>query len=109
MVSIKGFVVRVSNPIPEMKRGYFKCSLCDHVVLADVENGMLTEPEICTREECQQGTMQLVHGNCSFYNKQIIRLQETPGLLEQVAYLLFMSYRLCSGWTNASHRNFAGI
>jgi DNA replication licensing factor MCM4 len=46
--------------------------------MVDVENGVIEEPTRCMRPECMQGSMQIVHGSCVFYNKQAIRLQETP-------------------------------
>lgn len=63
-----------------MFEGFFRCTVCDYSTVVDVENGVITEPDKCPREECGLGSMQLIHGSCSFYNKQIIRLQETPGI-----------------------------
>lgn len=42
--------------------------------------GRIREPTTCPREVCKsKNTMRLVHNRCSFANKQVYRLQETPG------------------------------
>lgn len=80
LVSVKGLVTRASNVIPDIKEGFFKCSLCDFTITAGIEKGRITEPDRC--QKCHSlHSMNLVHNRCKFADKQIIRLQETPGLL----------------------------
>ena len=76
LVSIKGFVLRISSPIPELKIGFFECNRCGHQNSVPVENGRITEPGKCG--QCTVGMMQMVYSRCEYYDKQIIRLQETP-------------------------------
>ncbi|KAK4752091.1 hypothetical protein SAY87_020889 [Trapa incisa] len=42
-------------------------------------SGRIVEPTRCPKDECAaQNSMSLVHNRCSFADKQIVRLQETP-------------------------------
>lgn len=46
----------------------------------EVELGRIEEPTLCAN--CQQPlTFQLIHNRCRFIDKQLIKLQESPGLL----------------------------
>lgn len=77
LVSIKGMVIRTSEVIPEMKRGYFRCTQCGWNTEVDVDRGRLDEPSVC--ESCHmRHSMELLHNRCSFMDKQMIKLQETP-------------------------------
>lgn len=78
MVSVKGFVVRVSQPIPELKEGFYRCANCNSTATAVVEDGHIKEPDVCENPDCGQPSMEVVHSRCTFYNKQLIRLQEVP-------------------------------
>lgn len=53
LISLKGFIIRVSNPIPELKMGVFKCNECDTTMTAYVENARITEPEKCSNANCE--------------------------------------------------------
>lgn len=45
-----------------------------------VDRGRIMEPTRCPRENCgADNTMSLVHNRCVFADKQVCRLQETPG------------------------------
>jgi DNA replication licensing factor MCM4 len=76
LVSIKGFVIRLTNPIPELKTGFFECNRCAQSQTVPVENGRLNEPGKC--QQCNVGMYQMVYSRSEFYDKQIIKLQETP-------------------------------
>ena len=78
LVSLRGFVVRTSNPIPELKQAAFKCDTCGEFQLVNVENGRVNEPKICSNPACASKDIQLVHSRCQFYDRQIVRIQETP-------------------------------
>ncbi|KAF2227870.1 MCM2/3/5 family-domain-containing protein [Elsinoe ampelina] len=77
LVSIKGLVIRTTPIIPDMKEAFFKCALCAHALLVDIDRGKITEPTQCDR--CKKpNTFQIVHNRSHFSNKQVIKLQETP-------------------------------
>lgn len=79
MVSVKGLVIRTTPIIPDMKSAFFRCSVCHHTVQVDIDRGKIAEPTVCPREICASpNSMQIVHNRCSFANKQVIKLQETP-------------------------------
>lgn len=79
MVSVKGLVIRTTPIIPDMKSAFFRCSVCHHTVQVDIDRGKIAEPTVCPRQVCASpNSMQIVHNRCSFANKQVIKLQETP-------------------------------
>lgn len=57
--------------------------VCQHTQQEEIDRGRINEPNKCPREQCgAQGTMSLIHNRSEFADKQVVRLQETPG--EQV-------------------------
>lgn len=53
--------------------------MCNHSVQVDIDRGKIAEPTICPRQVCQEkNSMQIVHNRCTFADKQVIKLQETP-------------------------------
>jgi DNA replication licensing factor MCM4 len=79
LIAIKGIVTRVSSIIPDMRTGFFKCKVCDHTLVIENIRGRIEQPQKCPREGCKSSwTLSLVHNRCTFSDKQIIRLQETP-------------------------------
>lgn len=81
LVSIKGLVLRTSPVIPDMKAAFFKCSVCNHTIVVEIDRGIITEPTACPRPACgQKNSMQIVHNRSQFADKQIIKLQETPDI-----------------------------
>ena len=78
LVSIKGMVIRASEVIPEMKRGYFRCASCGNFAEVDVDRGRLEEPSTCEGCPGVKYSMALVHNRCGFIDKQMIRIQESP-------------------------------
>ncbi|AAS51895.2 ADL026Wp [Eremothecium gossypii ATCC 10895] len=82
LVSIKGLVLRSTPVIPDMKLAFFKCSVCDHTTAVEIDRGIIQEPLRCPRVACnQRNSMSLIHNRCSFADKQVIKLQETPDLV----------------------------
>lgn len=99
LVSVKGLVIRATPVIPDMKLGtlpsfrrldartdarprlaFFRCLVCQHTVQEEIDRGRINEPQRCPREECNKlGTMTLIHNRSEFADKQVVRLQETPG------------------------------
>ena len=79
LVSIKGLIIRASTVIPDMKEAFFKCSVCAHTVFVSIDRGKIAEPTVCPRVACgSRDSMQIVHNRCTFADKQVIKLQETP-------------------------------
>ncbi|THV93779.1 putative DNA replication licensing factor mcm4 [Aureobasidium pullulans] len=79
MVSVKGLVIRTTPIIPDMREAFFRCSVCHHTVRVDIDRGKIAEPTVCPRDQCASpNSMQIVHNRCTFSNKQVIKLQETP-------------------------------
>ena len=79
LVSIKGLVIRATSVIPDMKEAFFRCTVCAHSVFVSIDRGKIAEPTICPRVACaSKDSMQIVHNRCTFADKQVIKLQETP-------------------------------
>ncbi|KAJ5087870.1 hypothetical protein N7456_011486 [Penicillium angulare] len=79
LVSIKGLVIRATPVIPDMKEAFFRCNTCSFGVQVDIDRGRIQEPTLCPRDACKaKNSMQLQHNRCSFSDKQVIKLQETP-------------------------------
>ncbi|KOS16706.1 DNA replication licensing factor mcm4 [Escovopsis weberi] len=79
LVSIKGLVIRTTPVIPDMKDAFFRCNVCNHSVNVGLDRGKIREPTECPRPMCATAnSMQIVHNRCSFEDKQVIKLQETP-------------------------------
>lgn len=46
----------------------------------EIDRGRISEPAACPRDVCNSvGTMSLIHNRSNFADRQVIRLQETPG------------------------------
>lgn len=79
LISIKGLVIRTTPVIPDMKDAFFRCNVCNHSVNVGLDRGKIREPTECPRPICSSpNSMQIVHNRCSFEDKQVIKLQETP-------------------------------
>ena len=82
LVGLKGLVLRTTPIIPDMKVAFFKCSVCDHTMAVEIDRGVIQEPTRCPRIDCNEpSSMVLIHNRCSFADKQVIKLQETPDLV----------------------------
>lgn len=79
LISIKGLVIRTTPVIPDMKDAFFRCNICNHSVNVGLDRGKIREPTECPRQICgSKNSMVIVHNRCSFEDKQVIKLQETP-------------------------------
>ncbi|PHH53221.1 DNA replication licensing factor mcm4 [Ceratocystis fimbriata CBS 114723] len=79
MITIKGLVIRATPVIPDMKTALFKCDVCGWCHSAYNERGRITEPTECPNANCDaKNSMQIQHNRCTFEDKQILKLQETP-------------------------------
>lgn len=48
----------------------------------EIDRGVIQEPARCERVDCNEAnSMTLIHNRCSFADKQVIKLQETPDLV----------------------------
>lgn len=82
LISLKGLVLRATPVIPDMKVAFFKCNVCDHTMAVEIDRGVIQEPARCERIDCNEpNSMSLIHNRCSFADKQVIKLQETPDLV----------------------------
>lgn len=79
LINLKGLVLRSTPVIPDMKVAFFKCNVCDHTMAVEIDRGVIQEPARCERIDCNEpNSMSLIHNRCSFADKQVIKLQETP-------------------------------
>jgi DNA replication licensing factor MCM4 len=63
---------------------FFRCGACNQTVNVDLDRGRIAEPTQCPRTACQRrDMMELIHNRSEFEDKQIVRLQETPGPTSQ--------------------------
>ncbi|KAM3720360.1 DNA replication licensing factor [Dirofilaria immitis] len=77
LITISGMIIRTSPLIPEMRQGYFQCTVCNFPVDVEVDHGRIEEPTVC--HNCQSRySFQLLHNRSLFMDKQIIKLQESP-------------------------------
>ncbi|CAB4252436.1 similar to Saccharomyces cerevisiae YPR019W MCM4 Essential helicase component of heterohexameric MCM2-7 complexes which bind pre- replication complexes on DNA and melt DNA prior to replication [Maudiozyma barnettii] len=82
LISLKGLILRTTPVIPDMKVAFFKCNVCDHTMAVEIDRGVIQEPARCERIDCNEpNSMSLIHNRCSFADKQVIKLQETPDLV----------------------------
>ncbi|ODN02850.1 DNA replication licensing factor MCM4 [Orchesella cincta] len=75
LITISGMVIRTSNIMPEMKSGFFKCTVCEYGANAEIDRGKILEPVLCPNCNTNH-SFTLVHNRSAFTDKQIIRLQE---------------------------------
>ncbi|CAI4229912.1 unnamed protein product [Auanema sp. JU1783] len=77
LITITGMVTRTSTVIPEMRMGFFQCSVCNFSIESEVDRGRIEEPTVCTN--CSNThCFQLIHNRSIFLDKQLIKLQESP-------------------------------
>ena len=78
LITISGMVIRTSNIMPEMREAFFKCIVCSFTTSVEIDRGRITEPTLCT--SCNTNhCFTLVHNRSQFTDKQMIKLQESPG------------------------------
>ncbi|XP_014245427.1 DNA replication licensing factor MCM4 [Cimex lectularius] len=77
LITISGMVIRTSDIIPDMREAFFKCSVCGYTTTVEIDRGQINEPTLCVH--CNSPfSFSLIHNRCSFTDKQIVRLQESP-------------------------------
>ena len=71
-------MIRTSNIIPEMRDGYFECTVCSYGATAEIDRGRILEPVVCPH--CNTNfSFTMIHNRSTFVDKQMIRLQEDLG------------------------------
>ncbi|KAK3818344.1 MAG: MCM2/3/5 family-domain-containing protein [Benniella sp.] len=79
LVTVKGLMLRASSIIPNVKKAFFQCLVCDQTVTSEVDRGRITEPTKCPRQECGAlNSMSLIHNRGEYADKQVCRMQEMP-------------------------------
>ena len=91
-------VIRSTSLIPEMREGtvhchkhcsiniilsflqiaFFQCFVCRETKTVEIDRGRISEPAVCPNCESLH-TMALIHNRSMFTDKQMIKLQESPG------------------------------
>lgn len=77
MITISGMIIRTSNIIPEMKEAFFKCQVCHHTQIIEIDRGTINEPGTCTNCNTIK-SMTLVHNRSHYTDKQLVKMQESP-------------------------------
>lgn len=78
LVTIGGMVIRTSSLIPEMREAFFQCHICRNTLAVEIERGRIEEPTLC--RNCNTNhSFQLIHNRSHFSDKQMVKLQESPG------------------------------
>lgn len=79
LVCMRGIVIRTSDLIPEMMVANYQCTKdnCDGLETPRVIDHKVVEPWRCTK--CgTNNSMQLIHQECIFADKQLVKIQELP-------------------------------
>lgn len=93
LVTISGMIIRTSNLIPEMREALFRCTVCSLIEAVEIDRGRITEPKTCRLCSAKYSSI-LVHNRSVFSDKQLVKLQEAPG----VYGLLFPGIVVCTTW-----------
>ncbi len=80
LTCFEGIVIGVTDVIPLLIRGHFKCASCgDDNQIVDFREGIYTPPYQCRNEQCQRkGSLHLQIEKSVFIDWQKITLQEKP-------------------------------
>ena len=78
LITVSGMVIRNSDLIPEMRIAFFRCNVCNNEETVEIDRGRITEPTLCTKCNTNH-SYTLIHNRSVFSDKQLIKLQESPG------------------------------
>jgi len=84
LVSVEGIVIRCSDLVPDMNTGTFRCTTdgCKNEVKVKLSHWTIEEPTRC--ETCGSShSFQIVHNDCTFSDRQLLKLQEKPELIPE--------------------------
>lgn len=74
-----------------MFEAFFRCSVCQATIAVEVDRGKIAEPTVC--RQCNTlHSMQIIHNRCKFTDKQMMKLQELPGMLSLVSKNLHINF-----------------
>jgi len=79
LVSLEGIVIRCSDLVPDMNTGTFRCTTegCKNEVKVKLSHWTIEEPTKC--DTCGTShSFQLMHNDCGFSDRQVLKLQERP-------------------------------
>lgn len=82
LITVKGIVIRCSDLTPDMNAAVFRCTTedCKHEVKVILSHWTIDEPTKC--ELCGAShSFQIIHNDCQFSDRQVLKLQETPELV----------------------------
>jgi len=82
LVSLNGIVIRCSDLVPDMNSAVFRCTVedCRTEVAVALSHWTIEEPTRC--EGCGSShSFQIIHNECNFADRQVLKLQETPELV----------------------------
>lgn len=84
LVALQGIVIRCSDLVPDMNRGTFRCTTdgCNNEVKVTLSHWTIEEPTKCGNCGISH-SFQIVHNDCNFSDRQILRLQEKPELVPE--------------------------
>lgn len=86
-------VIRTSGIMPEMREAFFKCIVCDFTTTVEIDRGRIAEPTLCTNCNTNH-CFTLVHNRSQFTDKQMIKLQESPGKYYNRFFFILMEIEL---------------
>ena len=78
LITIQGMIVRCSPIIPDLKVAHFACCMCGHAVAVTIDRGRIAEPTGTCPSCNTRDSFEMQHNRCTFADKQLVRLQETP-------------------------------
>jgi DNA replication licensing factor MCM4 len=60
-----------------MKEAFFKCHVCHHTQVVEIDRGTINEPGACSNCNTIK-SMALIHNRSHFSDKQLVKMQESP-------------------------------
>ena len=94
LITINGLVIRTSSLVPEMREAFFECHVCHKTMSVEIERGRIAEPILC--QNCNTNhSYQLIHNRSHFSDKQMVKLQESPGMTHE-SFELNTTHYLCN-------------
>ena len=76
---------------------FFECTICHSTTTVEIDRGRIAEPTVCTHCNAKY-TMTLVHNRSYFTDKQMVKLQESPGVYVHtfiVEHLIVVTWAFC--------------
>ena len=93
LITISGMVIRTTNILPEMSEAFFKCIVCSFTTKVVIDRGRIAEPTLCSN--CKTSfSFSIIHNMSTFIDKQMIKLQESPGKFKSPEIDIFNKIRI---------------